>query len=174
MHDALLQERYTSLAVLMHWAVAVLVFFQLGLGSYMEGPPKGTDWSAYFALHKSVGLTVFLLAALRLVWRATHPPPAAASPHSRNHKLLYVFMFLQPVSGYLSSSFSAYPPASSVSTAALGLEGAVPERAFQRYPRGERLTLAALVGVHVLAAVAYAVRPGDPLFRRMLPRSLVP
>ena len=75
MHNALPQERYTSLAVLMHWAVAVLVFFQLGLGSYMEGLPKGPDRSAYFALHKSVGLTVFLLAALRLVWRATHPPP---------------------------------------------------------------------------------------------------
>ncbi len=35
MHDAPPQERYTSLAVRMHWAVAVLVFFQLGLGSYM-------------------------------------------------------------------------------------------------------------------------------------------
>jgi cytochrome b561 len=35
------------------------------------------------------------------------------------------------------------------------------------------ITLAVLVGVHVLAAVAHAVRPGDHLFRRMLPRSLV-
>jgi cytochrome b561 len=65
MHDdSLPQERYTSLAVLLHWAVAVLVFFQLGLGSYMTDLPKGPDRSAYFALHKSVGLTVFLLAAL--------------------------------------------------------------------------------------------------------------
>ncbi|MGH8563195.1 MAG: cytochrome b [Gammaproteobacteria bacterium] len=74
MHYSLPQE-HTSFAVLMHWAVAVLVFLQLGLGWYMAGLPKGPDRSAYFALHKSIGLTIFSLAVLRLVWRATHPPP---------------------------------------------------------------------------------------------------
>jgi cytochrome b561 len=116
MHDALPPERDTSLAVLMHWVVAMLVVFQLGLGSYMNDLPKGPDRSAYFALHKPVGLTVFLLAALRLVWRATHPPPPLPASMPRwqnvlargNHGLLYALIFLQPASGYLSSSFSGY------------------------------------------------------------------
>jgi len=108
MHNALPQERYTSLAVLMHWAVAVLVFFQLGLGSYMEGLPKGAGSGA--------------------------PILPCTSPSGSRY-------FCLPRSG--SYGVSA-------------------------------ITLAVLVGVHVLAAVAHAVRPGDHLFRRMLPRSLVP
>ena len=102
----------------------------------MEGLPKGPDWSAYFSLHKSVGLTVFLLAALRLVWRATHPPPPLPASMPRwqsllargNHEFLYALIFLQPVSGYLSSSFSGYRTSFfGFPLPSLGLEGAVPE-----------------------------------------------
>ncbi|MGH8570801.1 MAG: cytochrome b [Gammaproteobacteria bacterium] len=183
MHDAPPQERYTSLAVLMHWAVAMLVFFQLGLGWYMEGLPKGPDRSAYFALHKSIGLTIFSLAALRLVWRATHPPPPLPASLPRwqnvlarcNHKLLYVLMFLQPVSGYLSSSFSGYTTSFfGFPLPHWGWKEPFLNELFSDIHEVSAITLAALVGVHALAAVAHAVRPGDHLFRRMLPRSLVP
>jgi cytochrome b561 len=183
MHDSMAQERYTSFAVLMHWAVAGLVFCQLGLGSYLESLPKGPDRSAYFALHKSVGLTVFLLAALRLVWRATHPPPPLPASMPRwqgllargNHGLLYALIFLQPASGYLSSSFSGYRTSFfGFPLPHWGWKEPFLNELFSDIHEASAITLAVLVGVHVLAAVAHAVRPGDPLFRRMLPRSLVP
>lgn len=183
MHHALPQERYTSLAILVHWAVAVLVFVQLGLGWYMEGLPKGPDRSAYFALHKSVGLTVFLLAALRLVWRAIHSPPPLPASMPRwqslvargNHALLYALILLQPVFGYLSSSFSGYRTGFfGYPLPHWGWKEPFLNELFSDIHEASAITLAVLVGVHVLAAVAHAARPGDYLVRRMLPRSLVP
>ncbi len=177
------QERYTALAMLMHWAIAGLLFFQLGLGWYMDELPEGPDRSAWFALHKSIGLTVFLLAVLRLVWRATHSPPPLPATLPRwqramargNHGLLYVLIFLQPVTGYLSSSFSGY------TTSFFGLplphwgwKEPFLNELFSDIHEASALTLAVLIGLHALAALSHAMKPGDRLFRRMLPRSLFP
>lgn len=176
------QERYTSPAILLHWAIAALIFFQLGLGWYMNELPKGPDRSAFFALHKSVGLGIFLLAAVRLAWRATHSPPplpATLPPWQRalasmNHRLLYALIFFQPVSGYLSSSFSGY------TTSFFGLP--LPHwgwkepywnELFSDLHEASAITLAVLVGIHALGAMSHAMKPGDPLFRRMLPRFLI-
>jgi len=79
--------------------------------------PKGSDErSWFFALHKSIGLTMALLTMIRLVWCFTYTPPA--SPGSiTNFKrqlarqiywLLYVTMVIQPLSGYISPPFSGY------------------------------------------------------------------
>jgi cytochrome b561 len=172
------QPRYASFAIFMHWAVAVLVFFQLGLGWYMEELPKGPDRSATFALHKSIGLGVFALAVLRLLWRASHPaPPLPASLPAwqallarANHGLLYALIVLQPLSGYLSSSFSGY------TTSFFGLplphwgwKDKFWNHLFGDVHEASAIALAVLVGLHALAAVAHALTPGDHLFRRMLP-----
>ena len=83
----------------------------------MADLPKGSDertW--FFALHKSIGLTLALLAIFRLSWKLISKSPelpgyvAAGQKKLANatHHLLYVLMFIQPVSGYISSSFSGY------------------------------------------------------------------
>ena len=66
--------------------------------------------------HKWLGVTVFLLAAARLAWRATHTPPPlpAAMPAWQRyaahglHHLLYVLMFAIPLSGWLMSSAKGF------------------------------------------------------------------
>mgnify|MGYP003296379857 CR=1 FL=1 len=81
---------YAGPAVFLHWAIALLVVIQVGLGMYMmaiEEQP-GSGW--YFALHVSFGLTVAVLIALRIVWRLGHKPaplPASAAPVSRDASL---------------------------------------------------------------------------------------
>ena len=92
-----------------------------------------------------------------------------------NHELLYALIFLQPVSGYLSSSFSGYRTSFfGFPLPHWGWKEPFLNELFSDIHEASAITLAVLVGVHVLAAVAHAVRPGDHLFRRMLPRSLVP
>ena len=54
-------SRYTRTAVLIHWLSAALVFVLIGVGWFMIDLPKGPQRSEYFALHKSLGLTVFSL-----------------------------------------------------------------------------------------------------------------
>ena len=66
----------------------------------------------YFSWHKWIGVTVFALAVLRVLWRATHraPPMPDGMPRWQKgaahltHFLLYVLMLVIPASGYLYSS----------------------------------------------------------------------
>lgn len=110
-------QRYNNTAIIIHWLMAILIFAMIGLGLYMVGLEKGSDErSWFFALHKSIGLTLALLAIFRLVWklRSTSPAlPDYIAPIQRKmatatHHLLYLMLFIQPVSGYISSSFSGY------------------------------------------------------------------
>ena len=88
------------------------------MGLLDDGIPKqpvGVRADA-FNLHKSIGMTIFALMAIRLAWRAAHPPPplppmaAWQVQLSRfTHALLYVALLLQPLVGYLGSEVSGYP-----------------------------------------------------------------
>ncbi|MDQ3773463.1 MAG: cytochrome b/b6 domain-containing protein [Pseudomonadota bacterium] len=150
----------------------------------MKDLPKGSDRSAYFALHKSVGLTVFLLAALRLVWRATHPRRRRYRRRWPGGKTSWRVAITGSCtrSSSCSRSRGIYRlPSVAIALASSGFP--LPQwgwkepflnELFTDIHEASAITLAVLVGVHVLAAVAHAVRPGDHLFRRMLPRSLVP
>lgn len=110
--------RYTRFAVFLHWLIAAAVFGQFALGWGMQEitkQPPGPRVTA-FNLHKSIGLAIFALMAVRLLWRLRHPAPAlpamprwqALLAHA-THVLLYVALVALPASGYLGSEFSGYP-----------------------------------------------------------------
>ena len=111
-------ERYTTVAIVLHWLIALMVVVQFGLGWGMQEiakKPPGPRAEA-FNLHKSLGLTIFALMALRVAWRVRHPPPALppmprwqARLAKSTHVLLYVALVAMPVAGYLGSVFSGYP-----------------------------------------------------------------
>ncbi len=106
--------KYATPALLLHWLLAVLIVSMVGVGWYMmsiEDEP-GSDW--YFDIHKSFGILVFGLVALRIVWRATHrPAPLPASLPKWQVRLshltqwgLYACMILMPILGFLGALYS--------------------------------------------------------------------
>ena len=110
--------RYDGTSIILHWLTALLIFALFGLGWYMTDLPKGSEARTYFfALHKSIGLTAACVVLVRLTWRLRHPAPRL--PDSLRawqrtlagaaHSLLYALLVAQPLSGYLSSSFTKYP-----------------------------------------------------------------
>jgi cytochrome b561 len=111
-------DRYTSTAVTLHWLIAILVVGMIAFGWWMQAIPKvpiGPRVSA-FNLHKSLGITIFLAMLVRLAWRLTHrPPPLPAIPRWQaraafaNHLLLYVALFLMPLTGFAGSLLSGRP-----------------------------------------------------------------
>jgi cytochrome b561 len=101
---------------LLHWAMAGLILFMLGLGVYMT--EAVTDVYAQFDLyqtHKSWGFVVFSLAVVRVIWRMASPREPAAPPGTpgweraaarATHVALYALMFAMPLSGWLTASAS--------------------------------------------------------------------
>ena len=71
--------RYTAFAIVLHWAIAFAILFNLPLGLWMHEQAEhnqiGEGVFRAFQLHKSVGLTVLALSLARLGWRLGHQPP---------------------------------------------------------------------------------------------------
>lgn len=65
--------RYTPVARAFYRATVALVLAVPPLASVVEPSPKVAEKSMVFAVHRSVWLTILLLIAPRLVWRARHP-----------------------------------------------------------------------------------------------------
>ncbi|WP_435626258.1 cytochrome b [Candidatus Ferrigenium straubiae] len=107
-----MSNHYTRTAITLHWAIALLIFANFPLGVYMHDLPLSPDKLRLFSYHKWVGVTVFMLTMLRVLWRITHRPPPlpVAMPRWEKlaaetvHYLLYALIFAVPLSGWLMSS----------------------------------------------------------------------
>jgi cytochrome b561 len=109
---------YSRASVALHWLLAALLIAQLVLGWWMVDLPKSPPGlrAGWFNVHKSIGMSIAVLVALRLGWRAAHhvAEPAALQPWQRTaaqlaHGMLYACMLVMPVTGFLGSAFTRYP-----------------------------------------------------------------
>jgi len=107
--------RYDDIAIGLHWLIAILILGLLAVGKFMTG--LEADDPLRFALtqwHKTFGITVLLLSALRLLWRMAHRPPPDPDSIPRwqklaahgTHIVLYVLMFGIPITGWILVSVS--------------------------------------------------------------------
>jgi cytochrome b561 len=109
-------RRYTPTAQTLHWLTALLIVVQFLLARMAVHLPLGVRKLSLLAEHKSVGMTVLVLAVIRVVWRLRHaPPPLPAEMRrverflaSASHISFYVILFLMPLSGWLMSSAKNY------------------------------------------------------------------
>lgn len=103
--------RYSTVAIVLHWAIAALLVFEVGLGLNMDDA-RGAAKFTVFQLHKSVGITILLLVTLRVLWRLMRrPPPLGTAGWERAlalivHGLFYILLFALPLSGWLIVSTS--------------------------------------------------------------------
>lgn len=108
--------RYSGVAMALHWIIALLFVFVIGLGWRMEARP-GPETFAVYQLHKSVGITILALSLLRLFWRWKKPPPALPADLTSLERLgahvvhvgLYALLLGLPLSGWLLVSSSPRP-----------------------------------------------------------------
>ncbi|HTS23546.1 MAG TPA: cytochrome b [Casimicrobiaceae bacterium] len=176
------RARYTATAAALHWLIAALVVGMIVLGWSMQSIPKvpvGPRVDA-FNLHKSIGLTILLLMVLRSAWRAAHPAPGLppmpcwqARTARAVHALLYVCLFIQPLSGYLGSMFSGYPVRIyGYVLPAWGPKSDALKEAMAVVHLVNSGVLLAAIALHVAGALKHALIDRDGLVRRMWPWGL--
>lgn len=109
-------NRYTPVAIGLHWLMALAIVGAFGVGLYMTGLPFSPARLKLYNWHKWAGVTILALAALRLLWRLTHRPPAEppmpawqALVARLTHNLLYVTFFAVPLLGWAYSSAAGFP-----------------------------------------------------------------
>ena len=68
-------SRYSLVAIILHWVVALLILANLWLG-WRYGAATGMAKFDLMQWHKSIGITVLTLSLARLGWRLLNPPPA--------------------------------------------------------------------------------------------------
>lgn len=179
------RANWGAVAKSLHWIVAILVLANLGLGYWADDLPRSPEKGYWFYWHKTIGLTVLWLVALRLLWRLTSlvPPLPPSTPAwqriaaAGSHFLLYLALFAMPISGWIIHS------AADSELALYGLL-AVPDLVAASGQQAERIgdiagavhyylfiTLAVLIGIHVLGALKHAIVDGDDVLKRMLPFS---
>jgi len=103
--------RYTRVAVVLHWLVAVLITANVVLALSADHVPDDAVRSVIDA-HKSIGITVLGLVLLRVLWRLSHAPPALPSSYPRweriaahiGHAVFYVIILALPLTGWMHDS----------------------------------------------------------------------
>ena len=172
-----MNHRYPIISIVLHWATAILIVALFIIGWTMVDLPRGAERSQTFALHKSLGLTVLLFSVFRVFarLRTATPEYGASLPRWKVrvarivHALFYVALFLQPLSGYMSSSFSGYK------TKWFGIP--LPHWGYRDLPLNEFFTdvhvatsiiLAVLIVLHAGGAATHLIAQ-DGVFSRMLP-----
>ena len=107
------QQRFSSVAILLHWIIAVLILINIALALQFDDL-KGMAKFNLMQLHKSLGITVLLLSLVRLGWRATHrsPPYPEHMPTwekaaaSALHWAFYALIIAIPLTGWAVVSAS--------------------------------------------------------------------
>ncbi len=173
-------RRYTATAQALHWVVALLMFITIPLAWVMVNMARtapSREW--IYTLHKSFGLTVLALVAVRLVWRALHPAPPLPERMARweramataSHWMLYLILVGMPVSGYVLSATGTVgvPYFDLFSLPTLPKNQAVNDAARWVHAAVGQWLVYALIVLHVVATAWHAAVRRDGVLDRMLP-----
>lgn len=173
----LMTRRYGAVFRLLHWLVAGLLLVLLGLGWWQSGMSLFDRRLASVSMwHKSLGVLVFLLTVLRLLWCCRQQTlPAIGSKLERQlarvvRAGLYGLVLLAAVSGYVLATGSGRTLElfGLVSLPAVWVWDAAMLDQIRTVHMLSVWTLAALIGLHVLAVIKHQFDGGEPVLRRML------
>ena len=109
-------EEYGLVSRFLHWLVFLVVVGMLLGGQLLGMLPDGSIKSIVGSAHKSFGVLVFFLMAVRLLWRLVNPRPKFLGTNlllryisEVLHVCLYALLLIQPLAGIFMSQAYGYP-----------------------------------------------------------------
>lgn len=169
-------RRYNSIAIALHWVLALALVGCFCLGFYMSELPISPWRLRLFNYHKWTGITILALSVWRLLWRLTHLPPEHAcmpawqqSMARGAHGLLALLSLAIPLVGWAYSSSAGFPI---VVFGVLPLPDFVPvdkalADALKSWHKALAWTLVLVVVAHIAAALKHQFIDRDGLLSRM-------
>lgn len=171
---------YGTVHRLFHWLSALLILATIPVGLAMTSEGFGGVRDALYVAHKSLGVVILAVLALRVAWRAIAPrppelpesvPPLQRRLAKRTHTGLYVLVAVMGVTGYLRVVAGDFPVEI---LDALGIPPLISDApSLSRWLSvvhkvGAYLLVAGIAG-HVAAAAHHALILRDGVIRRMWP-----
>ena len=110
-------NRYGKVSRMLHWTIAILFISLIPMGIFASMIPEDTEYrNAYYVVHKTIGVTVFLLVIVRLIWNSLSRRPSLDSALTsreeklahRAHNTLYFMMLAIPITGFMMTSYHGY------------------------------------------------------------------
>lgn len=172
-------RRYSGVAMLLHWAIAVLVIMNWQIAQRAEdfdGPLRGE----IMGYHKAWGMTILALTLARLAWRLVHRPPPYAATLKRweralartTHTVFYVLLIALPLGGWLATSLYGKPVdffgLFTIPALPVGANKDLGEEIFDAHEAGAKFMLLLIV-LHVAGALKHTIIDRDGNLWRMLP-----
>lgn len=162
-----------------HWLTVVMVLAAVMIALVMVELPLGVRKLELYALHKSIGVLILALTAVRLTWRVSGPRPTVLGPSRPYERILahlvhaafYIVLIALPLSGWLMSS------AANFSVSVFGLftlpDLVAPDKELEETLEDLHGWLAWSLGglfvLHVAGAVKHHFVLGNDTLRRMVP-----
>lgn len=175
-----MKERYAPGSIFFHWLMVILILGLFGLGWYMVGIPRGTPPRGYFFnIHKSFGIISIVVIAFFIGWRLRNTPPRYPDTMARwevwlsllAHWLMYLLLIVVPLTGYVEANCNKYgihffntwhlPP--------WGPDNKVLAHWLTTVHDYTANIFAALVAIHIGAAIKHWLIDRDRILQRMLP-----
>jgi cytochrome b561 len=173
-------NRYGRVAVALHWIVAGCLLCSIVMGLFIGNVEESETTEQVLAVHKSFGITIFVLMLARLAWRLTHPaPPLPASMPAfqraaagLTHALIYVTLLAMPIAGYIAVAargretryFGLFEVPQWAPLSRLLSQNATTVHVYGQY------LVYALLAAHIGAALYHRFVLKDDVLARMMPR----
>ncbi len=178
MPDALADGRYSLIARLFHWSLALLVVAQFAVAWTMPEIERGTPPTGLVGWHLSIGAAILAVAVLRLGWRLIHkapPPPMTLAPAMQTlsrvvHVLLYVILILLPLMGWANAAARGWSVTlfGVIPLPALVAKGSALGREMGDIHGTTAIVFLVLIGLHVAGALYHALVLRDRTLQRMI------
>ncbi len=172
--------KYSRVAIILHWLIAVLVIANFVLASMAEDLPREAR-GALMSPHKAIGISILVFSVLRLFWRLGHKPPPLpdaipawqAAAGRFIHILFYFLIIAVPFSGWLMAS--AHPQAPPIdffglfdASLPIGKDDGLASIGHDAHGILTKL-LFILITLHILAALKHQFADRLPFIERMWP-----
>ncbi|MEJ6707480.1 MAG: cytochrome b/b6 domain-containing protein [Amylibacter sp.] len=180
------QTHYGSVTKLFHWLTALLILTAISLGVFGSygidtTTEAGISRAAWvFSMHKTIGISAFMVAVLRILWAITNTKPGLLNADRKLeataakvvHWLLYISLVIVPLSGWLHhAAASGFAPILWPLGQSLPLvpKSAAVSEFFAGWHFVFTKILVLSIFLHIAGALKHHVIDKDATLRRMLP-----